>query len=266
MIIMKSVFSILIKLYRQSFSPVSMKNYRSFHFCLLFVMINQLIWAIPFHFEAHPFPLHFKMIILILAVGFAINYTRRISSLGLFLVNMFFYFGSDDFPKLPESYYYQIIAFCFLGESLIKIESDKLQFSFWPESDRNYVFGIGISIVKIALISMYCGAILVKLNPWYLSGMQLYQLFMMHHHGSDAILIDRYRFYFQALAIFVIAVEFFLVTSLCIKSFRNVGVVIGIFFHLVLLLALPVKSLSIMVIGMLLCFYEFEENHAKRIL
>jgi hypothetical protein len=129
-----------------------------------------------------------------------------------------------------------------------------LGFLFMRKKGATLAFGIGFRFLRFLTICVYLGAILTKLNSFDLTGLHFQQIFYRFYWGSDPIAWSGFAFLMQGFAIGTIAVEAAILAGLMYMRTRKAAVGIGIAFHSILFLALPVSIFSGLMI-LLLCLF-----------
>ncbi len=113
--------------------------------------------------------------------------------------------------------------------------------------------GSGFQMIRFVILTVYAGGILTKLNLQFLSGHQLKMLFIEYYWGNSWMTASYDRI-FQLVAWQTLFTEICILIFLLFSRLRTFGVYLGILFHTLLFLVLPVSIFSFLMIAGLFLF------------
>jgi hypothetical protein len=116
-------------------------------------------------------------------------------------------------------------------------------------------------LICVTLSTVYFWTAFDKINPAFLSGARLEHFYMSFFGGSDYPDIPGFHVFCVIAAWCTIALELFLAFGLWFRRTRRIAVVLGIGFHVVLYLTLPVATFSILTILLYLAFFDPDAVH-----
>lgn len=195
--------------------------------------------------------------LLFAIVLFSMGYLIRLSSIYIaaILILLFLKVPPFEFAIKFHETFTQILAFCCLSIGFMTTKNVTI-IQLLNGTMRKYVFGAGVQFLKYLILMIYFCSVINKLNYWYLSGVQVHQIFLQNYWGSDPLPEGLSLIYFQLLAWTSILFETFIFIGLCFKKYRNYAVYIAIFFHFMLYLFLQIGAFSIVMAGIVLIFID----------
>jgi hypothetical protein len=168
-------------------------------------------------------------------------YVRLSSLIGAFAVG-FLYFQSDS--SAWRSHNSQLLFFCLVA---LAVESQS------ASSDPSKGLP-GFRVLQCLIFIIYSSAVIVKLRPEFVSGLRMQQLYMLNYASSDAIKWQFFPLACQAVSLLTVLFEIAIPIGLLIARLRKYAVGVGILFHLVIGLVLPVSVFSLLMAALLLLF------------
>lgn len=188
---------------------------------------------------------------------FSMGYFIRLSSIYIatILILLFLKVHPFEFAIKFHETFTQILAFCCLSVGFMTTNNVTI-IQLLNGTARKYVFGTGVQFLKFLILLIYFCSVINKLNHWYLSGVQVHQIFLQNYWGSDPLPEGFSPVYFQLLAWISILFEALIFLGLCLKKYRNRTVLLALFFHLTLYLFLQIGAFSIVMAGIVLIFID----------
>ncbi|MES3038967.1 MAG: hypothetical protein V4736_13760 [Bdellovibrionota bacterium] len=174
---------------------------------------------------------------------------NRFTKVVLVILIMIFIAGFFDYmielrPLYLRSHHMQLLIISYLGLLLM------------GRQKGNHHYGMGFQLLRLTIILVYLAAIVMKLTPHYYSGLHIQQLFYKYYWGSDRLNSTWFEIVCQAIAIGSIFTEAAILATATFLKRPRLALKIGIAFHLVLFLVLPVSILSGLMILLLFLFQE----------
>lgn len=125
--------------------------------------------------------------------------------------------------------------------------------------ERGPLWGLRLLAMQTSVV--YIGATYDKLTLPFLSGVRLQHLFIERYGTADPITLPGFDAIFCALAVGTVVIELALGVGLWIPRFRGPLVVIGLLFHGILFVTLPVGPFSATMGALYLAFFDPDAVH-----
>jgi len=166
-------------------------------------------------------------------------------------------------------YFFMLSQFFFLHNSFA-MAIVLLILAFSPSSDhysldayfkskkrKNRVV-LPIRLIQVLVIIIYAFGAINKLTPGWFNGHVLEVLYVNGMMSGLATKVVLSFFSFKILSLMTIIVQIFLPIGLWVKKTRNFAIIVGILFHLSLLVMMEITNFSFLMIVLLLSFIDFD--------
>ncbi|MES2801808.1 MAG: hypothetical protein V4654_04905 [Bdellovibrionota bacterium] len=162
-----------------------------------------------------------------------------------FLFSLFLFWGSyifSDYFSVEKfsTHHWQLFVIC---NFFLMLRENKFSRKLIPS----------LAILKLLLLIIYACGVFVKTNLWYFSGIQAQQIFMTTYGTSDGASKELIAL-LLLMTYLSLAIEI-AIPILLLTRFKKHGIFLGLVFHVIIFLSLPVSIFSFLMIGLLSLFW-----------
>lgn len=129
-----------------------------------------------------------------------------------------------------------------------------------PPPEAGNIWAVRLMAIQVS--SVYLWSSFDKLNTGFLSGARMQHIFMSEYYGSTFPDIPGFEVLTLLIALSTVAIELVLGVGLFIRKLRPYLMPIGVTFHAILYLVLPVETFSATMWVLYLAYFDPDEVHA----